>query len=115
MEYLDRHPDVISWSSEEMVIPYLSPVDNQVHRYFPDMVVQRRNRDGSIKTIVVEIKPEAQTRPPKPSKKKAPSPRMIQEQVTYMVNQAKWESAQKFCDAKGWEFRVLTEKHLGIK
>lgn len=112
MNYLDRHPNVITWASEELVIPYLSPIDNRVHRYFTDFVIQVKKRDGSTATMVIEVKPSSQTKPPRKSKDKH---RMIQEHVTYLVNNAKWEAARSFCEQKGWEFKIMTEKELGIK
>ena len=61
MKYLDDHPGVIWWGSEELVIPYWSPVDNKKHRYFPDFVAKIKQKNGMIKTFVIEVKPEAQT------------------------------------------------------
>jgi hypothetical protein len=58
MKYLDAHKDVLEWSSEEFAIPYRSPLDNQIHRYFPDFKLKKRNPEGVIETLVVEIKPE---------------------------------------------------------
>lgn len=111
-KYLDCHPKVVWWSSEELIIPYLSPVDNKIHRYFVDVVVELKKKDGTKETLVIEVKPASQTKPPKKSKN---TNKMINEQVTYMVNQAKWSSARAFCDMKGWKFVILTEKELGIK
>lgn len=112
MAFLDSHPDIVRWSSEELVIPYLSPIDNKIHRYFPDFVVEKRNKLGQTEMLVIEIKPSSQTKPPKKSRN---TKRMITEAMTYEVNKAKWEQAQKFCDSKGWKFIIFTEKELGIK
>jgi hypothetical protein len=112
MVFLDSHPDILSWSSEEMVIPYLSPIDNKIRRYFPDFLVQRKRRDGTIETLMIEVKPAKETKPPKKSRNQK---RMLEESVNYLVNQAKWEQAHKYCEAKGWTFRIFTEKELGIK
>jgi hypothetical protein len=111
MKYLDDHPDVIWWGSEELVIPYWSPVDNKKHRYFPDFVAKIRQKNGVIKTFVIEVKPEAQTKPPTQKRK---TKRYIQEAATYVINQSKWKAATEFCKDHGWEFQVITEKHLGI-
>ena len=46
MDWLDRNPDIISWASEEMNVPYKSPVDGRFHRYFPDFIVKVKSRDG---------------------------------------------------------------------
>lgn len=113
MSYLDKHDDVISWQSEELCIPYRSPVDNKIHRYFPDFIVKKRERDGTIKTVMIEVKPEAQTKPPKKPAK--PTRRYINEVYTWGVNRAKWDAAEQFCLDRGWSFHVFTEKQLGIK
>jgi len=112
MDWLDRNDNIISWASEELIIPYISPSDNKFHRYFPDFLVKAKTRDGKFKTILIEVKPKRQTLPPEP--KKRVTKQYINEVVTYGVNQAKWKAAQEFCLDRGWEFRVMTEEHLGL-
>lgn len=107
MTWLDKNPDIVSWGSEELVIPYRSPVDGKCHRYFPDFIVKTRN-----KTMVIEVKPERETKEPKP--KKRVTKQYLQEVVTYGINQSKWKAAEEYCLDRGWEFKVITEKHLGI-
>lgn len=111
MKYLDDNPNIIWWASEEISIKYVSPIDHKIHRYFPDFVVKMKKRDGSIKTVVMEIKPEKQTKLPKQTRK---TRRFIQETATYAVNQEKWRAADIFCQEHGWQFMLLTEKDLGI-
>jgi hypothetical protein len=114
MVYLDENINVLEWRSEEIAIPYRSPVDNRIHRYFPDFIVKVRNPDGTVRTMMLEVKPKAQTREPKiPTNKK--TKRYITEVMTWGVNQAKWKSAQEFCLDKGWDFKLITEDELGIK
>ena len=110
MIWFDMNPDVIKWSSEEIVIPYVSPVDSRQHRYFPDFLIQVKRPNGAIVTYLVEVKPEKQTQPPK--KPKRITPRYIQECCTYGVNEAKWEAAHKYCKQKGFIFMILTEKAI---
>lgn len=112
MNWLDKNPDIISWASEELIIPYKSPVDGQWHRYFPDFLVKMRTRDGRLKTMLLEVKPKKQSVPPEPRKRV--TKQYIQEVVTYGINQAKWAAATEFCLDRGWEFKVLTEDHLGL-
>lgn len=114
MRYLDHHPDVLKWQSEEIIVPYKCPTDNRMHRYFPDFLVKKRNPDGTISIIMIEIKPERETRPPQPTKNK-PQKRLIKEALTFAKNTAKWTAAKQFCEHRGWTFKVMTEKHLGIK
>jgi len=111
MKWLDNHPNVIWWNSEELPIPYRSPVDNKVHRYFPDFIAKMKQKDDSVMTYVIEVKPEAQTKMPVQKKK---TKRFLQEAATYAVNQEKWRAADIFCQEHGWKFLVLTEKDLGI-
>lgn len=113
MQKLDAHPDVIQWSSEEVVIPYISPIDNRYHRYFMDFYMKRKNREGKIEEILIEVKPLAQTKPPTVQNKV--SRRYITEVQTWGVNSAKWKAAQEYCKDRGWQFQIITEKELGLK
>jgi hypothetical protein len=109
MGYLDVHGEVVQWASEEFCIPYRSPVDNRIHRYFPDFWVKKT--DGSI--LVIEVKPAVQAEPPKqPSRM---TRRYVNEVFEYGKNQAKWKAAREFCEDRGWLFMVMTERELGIK
>lgn len=121
MDTFDKRPDILSWSSEEMAIPYVSPVDGRRHRYFPDFIVKVRTKDGTIKTMMVEVKPEKQSKPP--TKKSRVTKQYIQEVVTWGVNQAKWKAAIEYCKDRKWtfvvmcstngiEFKYLTENEL---
>ncbi len=112
MNYLDENPNVIWWGSEELPIPYLSPVDKKKHRYFPDFIAKMRKADGTVMTYVIEVKPEKQTKPPTQKRK---TKTYLQEAITYEVNKAKWHAATEFCKDHGWQFQILTEKHLGIR
>lgn len=112
MKYFDEHPDVIWWASEELSIPYYNPVDQKMHRYFPDFIVKMKKRDGLVMTYMIEVKPFSQTQQPQRKRK---TQKFIQESVTYVVNQSKWKAADEFCQEHGWQFKILTEKELGIK
>lgn len=113
MNYLDNHKDVVEWSSEEFCIPYRSPVDNRIHRYFPDFYVKKINKDGVTEVAIIEVKPAAQTKPPeKPAKM---TKRYINEVYTWGVNEAKWKAATEFCADRKWSFHIFTEKELDIK
>ena len=109
MMFFDTNSEIMGWGSEEVVVPYKSPLDGRVHRYFPDMIVKKTNGD----VILVEIKPYQQTQQPQPPKKQ--NRRYINEVTTYLVNQAKWEAADKFCKTKGWKFQIMTEKQIYVK
>ena len=111
--WCDLNESILEWGSEEFWIPYLSPVDNRVHRYFPDFIIKVKESAGQVKTYVVEVKPKKQTRPPKKPKRQTKS--YIYECKTYAVNQAKWKAATEFCKDHLIEFKVITEEELGIK
>lgn len=118
--FVDQHPDVIWWQSEEIAIPYLSPIDNRVHRYFPDVILKKRVGPDQYETVMIEIKPKSQTMPPDISKRnKTPtgriSRRYLNEVKTYGINDAKWVAARKYCDERGWRFEIMTEQHLGVR
>ena len=112
MTYLDKTEDVISWASEELIIPYISPVDIKYHRYFPDFLVKVRTKDNKLRTILIEVKPKKQTQ--EPEKKKRVTKQYINEVVTWGVNQAKWKAAEEYCLDRNWEFQIWTEKELGL-
>lgn len=111
MIWADKNPNVINWNSEETIFPYISPIDGKQHRYFLDFMILVRTRSGELKKYAVEVKPEAQTVPPKQTRNKK---RYITECMTYAVNQAKWEAADNICKQNGITFIVLTEKHLKV-
>lgn len=113
MMYLDSQQNVIQWASEEFCIPYRSPIDNRVHRYFPDFLVKKKNPENQIETLIVEIKPMSQSRPPAPQSGK-PTRSYLREVYNWGINSAKWEAANKYCGERGWKFLVIGEKELGI-
>ena len=112
-QWCDRKENVISWASEEISIPYVSPKDNRIHRYYPDFLIKVREYNNRIQTYVVEVKPKKQTLPPKPRKRVTKS--YIYECTTYAVNQAKWKAANEFCKDNRINFKIVTEDELGIK
>ena len=112
MVYCDKNESILEWASEEIAIPYRSPIDNRVHRYFPDFYMKVRERGGKVKRYVIEVKPAKQTKPPVKPKRQTKG--YILEAYEYAKNQAKWKMAREFCADRQWEFKVVTEKELGI-
>ena len=111
-KWCDLTENIIEWGSEEFWIPYRAP-DGKVRRYFPDFIIKIKENTGEIKTYVIEVKPAKQTRPPKPRKRVSKS--YVYECNTYAMNQAKWEAASQWCKDRKIEFKVVTEKELGIR
>ena len=113
MVYCDKNENILEWGSEEVIVPYHSPIDNRYHRYFPDFYIKVSESNGKIKKMIIEIKPFKQCVEPKVQKKKTKG--YIYEVMEYAKNQAKWEAAKEWCLDRGYEFKVLTENELGIK
>ena len=111
MVYCDQHPSILQWSSEEISVPYISPVDKKSHRYFPDFIIKKIDKNGKTKIMMIEIKPSSQVSKPKSSGRNV---KILKENVRWQINNAKWRAADKFCKKHGWEFKILTEKELNI-
>jgi len=110
--WCDRNPNIIRWSSEETVIPYRCPTDDKIHRYFVDFKITVKNKDGELKTFLVEVKPAKQTvQPVFPGKR---TKKFLMESFYFIKNQAKWEAARNYCKDRGWGFKIITEHELGL-
>jgi di/tripeptidase len=112
MKYCDEKDYVLEWGSEEIVIPYRSPLDNRIHRYFVDFYVKIKDSNNNINKYLIEIKPKKQTQEPKIPKRKTKS--YIYEVTEYVKNQAKWSAAENFCLDRKWKFMILTEDNLKV-
>jgi len=108
MVYCDTSDSVTKWSSEELSIVYRNPIDKRIHRYFPDFIVQMSTN----KKYMIEIKPSRQTKPPKIPKRKTKA--FMRESFEYIKNQAKWGAAKHYCEDNDLEFKIITEKDLGV-
>lgn len=110
--WCDDNPSILKWSSEETVVPYRCKTDKKVHRYFVDLKIKTKDNQ----TWLIEIKPDKETKEPK--KRNTKSKQYLNEVMTYVKNQSKWEAAKGYAETRGWKFQVWTEKtitSLGIK
>tara|TARA_X000000368_G_scaffold184604_1_gene145795 strand:- start:1510 stop:1944 length:435 start_codon:yes stop_codon:yes gene_type:complete len=112
MVWCDNNENVLEWGSEEIIIPYRSPVDNRVHRYFPDFYVKTRTRAGKLSKNIIEVKPFVQTQEPK--RKKRITKKYLSEVKTFVINDAKWKAADEYCKDRRMNFIILTEKELKV-
>jgi hypothetical protein len=112
MKWCDLNENVLQWGSEEIVIPYTSPLDGKIHRYFVDFFIKIRNRDNNIKKYLIEVKPYRFTQEPVAPQRK--TKKFISEVYQWAVNNAKWDAAKKIAKNNGWEFMLITEKDLGL-
>lgn len=109
-KWCDTNRNVLRWSSEEIRIPYISPIDGKPHTYYVDVWMEVMLADKQTKRYLVEVKPEKFTQPPQQPKRK--TKKYIAEVFEWGKNDAKWKAARAFCEKRGWEFIILTEKHL---
>ena len=112
MKYCDHNQNILEWGSEELALPYRSPIDGRIHRYFPDFYIKVKESTGQIKKYLIEVKPKRQTVEPAVQKRK--TKQYIYEVVEYAKNQAKWKATKEFCKDRLWEFKIITEDDLGI-
>ena len=114
MVYCDKNDAILEWGSEEIIVPYLSPWDGRLHRYFPDFYMKVRQSDGSTKKFIIELKPKAQTKEPTRNPKRK-TKKWFGEVKNRGINQAKWKSAEEYCKDQGMEFKIFTEDHINPK
>jgi hypothetical protein len=102
----DNSPSIIEWGSEPFSIQYVG-IDNKNHRYFPDFAIKYKSTNNEVKRMLIEVKPFAQTQPPKRQSK------FYGDHITtYLTNQHKWKEAKKYAKRHNSEFVVLTEHSL---
>ena len=106
MVYCDKNAKILEWGSEEIALPYISPHDSRVHRYFPDFYIKVQENTGKIKRYLIEVKPLKQTT--KPKKPKRQTKGYIREAFEYARNQAKWKAAREYCADRMWECKFIT-------
>ena len=111
MVYCDRNDKVLEWGSEEVIVPYRSPWDGKIHRYFPDFYMLVKQKSGNVKKFLIEVKPKSQCKSPNKNPKRK-TKNWYKQVKAWGINQAKWKSAEQYCKDKGMEFKILTEDHL---
>ncbi len=110
MQWCDKNPSIVSWSSEEVIIKYVKPSDGRMHRYFMDFSIKSRDAKGNLVTTLIEVKPYKETI--KPIKGRKSDKSFMKAMLTYTTNQAKWAYTREFCKRRGWNFKIITEKEL---
>lgn len=111
MNFLDVNSHILEWSSESVVISYISPVDNRRRNYYTDFFVKLYDENTkSVKGLILEVKPKKFLTPPKYRKTNS----YIKEVKEYLKNKAKWDAARKYCEGRNVEFKIITEDNLNI-
>ena len=114
MVYCDFNDSIVEWGSEEVIIPYVSPWDGRVHRYYPDFYIKVKQKTGKYKKFIIEVKPKNQCTPPTTTPKKRTS-KWYNDVKTWSINEAKWKSATQWCEDNNMQFQILNEDHLDIR
>ena len=114
MNWCDLTESVSEWQSEEFFIPYRSPIDGRVHRYYPDFFVKYKDSHGKRRVLVIEVKPKKETKMPTTNPKRR-TKSWAYSVRTYAINQAKWKAAKEFCKDHNYEFKIMTEHEFGIR
>ena len=111
MKFCDESPSIAKWASEAVRIPYRNPLTGRYTIYVPDFFINYVDKGGQPHAEIVEIKPQNQSLREKVGKN-------LNNQASYILNQAKWEAATAWCRQKGLKFRVINETdifHQGSK
>jgi len=113
-KWCDTNDQILYWASEPIAIPYFDKVKQKSRRYFPDFLVKVADKDTKRDRIyLIEVKPYKECIQPKITKGKSKKT-ILYEKVTWETNKSKWISANAYCKNKGWTFKIITEKELGI-
>lgn len=115
--WCENNPSVLKWGSEIAPIVYWSEVDQKQRRYFPDIWLIMKDRDGGKQKVIVEIKPHKETIPPPKPKNNGPKTKAkyLNEAIKYQRNTDKWKAAEAFAKKYGMKFVIMDEYGLGIK
>lgn len=111
MVYCDTNSAILEWGSEELIVPYKSPIDGKYHRYFPDFYLKYKDKDDNVRKLIVEVKPKKYTKAPIRNPKRKTT-KWKNEVLQYIKNNAKWKAAREWSKKHGMEFTILTEDFI---
>lgn len=100
----DSHPNIIKWANENIKIPYVNPFTGKHANYIPDFMIQYIDKNGKEHVELIEIKPSKETTMEGAKSKK--------DQLSVVLNAAKWTAAQEWCARKGIRFKVINEDQI---
>lgn len=104
MQFFDSNPNIMSWASETIKIPYQNPFTGKYTVYVPDFVVTYVDAKGNQKAEIIEVKPAKETFLEQAKSQKA--------KAAVALNTFKWTAAQAFAKQHGMTFRVMTEGNI---
>lgn len=104
MNFCDNNSHILEWASEPLRIPYRNPLTGKQTTYVPDFLIRYRDKNNTIRTELIEIKPEDQT-----YLKEGMNSR---QRAVIALNHAKWEMARKWCKQQGLVFRIIGKNDI---
>lgn len=109
MYLFDTNHNIKRWGSEIIEVPYCSPIDGRMHRYYVDFYVEFTDKNGKYIKWLIEVKPASKLNPPKQKRKTKTWAYQMNE---YMINRAKWNAAGAYAKNSGWDFKIFTEEEI---
>ena len=104
MVMFDTNPNISSWASESLKIPYQNPFTGKYTVYVPDFVVTYVDAKGNQKAEIIEVKPAKETFLEQAKSQRA--------KAAVALNTFKWAAAQAFAKSHGMTFRVMNEGNI---
>lgn len=104
MQMFDNNPNISSWASESLKIPYQNPFTGKYTVYVPDFVVTYVDAKGNQKAEIIEVKPAKETFLEEAKSQRA--------KAAFALNTYKWAAAQAFAKHHGMTFRVMNEANI---
>lgn len=109
--YCDTNPHITKWSSEPISVKYFNVLDKKYHKYYPDFYV-RVEKHGNVNEYLVEVKPSAQLKKPKPPKRNTPKAIYNYNKAlkTYITNTCKIAALKEYAKNRNYSVLLVTEK-----
>ena len=104
MQMFDSNPNITSWASESLKIPYRNPFTGKYTVYVPDFIVTYVDAKGNQKAEIIEVKPAKETFLEEAKSQRA--------KAAVALNTFKWAAAQEFAKHHGMSFRVMNENNI---
>lgn len=104
MQMCDNHPNIVSWASESVRIPYLNPVTGRQTNYVPDFFIVYVDKNGQNHAELIEVKPSKEMT--------FENARSQRDKLVVAINHAKWAAAHAWARSNGIKFRIISENEI---
>jgi hypothetical protein len=112
--FCDDNINIVQWSSECLEIPYMSPMDNKKHFYYPDFEIFIKN-NNIVERWIVEVKPKSMLQ--EPQKPKSNNSKVLKNYnfklKSYITNMIKLKAATEYCTRNNAKYKLVTESFFG--